>query len=146
MASTTTTPAKRTRAAKTAGAAKTVGAAKTAGRARTSSAARASSAAGSPSVSRTTSPAATTKSPAVVNKAVNKAVDKDATKVRMPVVGEVVLPPAEHLVFYVSIAAMTAIELLEWPVALVIGIGKILADNRSSTRLRAVGEAMEDAG
>jgi hypothetical protein len=61
-------------------------------------------------------------------------------------VGKVSLPPAEHLVFYAAVAAFTAVELIEWPVALFVSVGKALADNRSHKTLRVFGEAMEDVG
>jgi hypothetical protein len=78
--------------------------------------------------------------------AVEAAVGRNHTTVRMPMVGEVVLPPVDHLVWYASVAVLTAVELIEWPVALVLAVGKVLADNRSHRTLRSFGEALEEAG
>ncbi|MGI8493096.1 MAG: hypothetical protein ACR2KC_06495 [Acidimicrobiales bacterium] len=55
------------------------------------------------------------------------------------------LPPPEHLVFYAGIVLLAAVELIEWPVALVIGVGKMLSDNRSHKTLRDLGEALQEA-
>jgi hypothetical protein len=69
--------------------------------------------------------------------------ERQGPAVRLPVVGRVTLPPAEHLVWYGAVAALTAIELIDWPVAVLVAIGKALADNRHSTTLQNVGEALE---
>ncbi len=60
--------------------------------------------------------------------------------------GTVGLPPVDHLVFYAAIVGFAAVGLIEWPVALVVGVGKVLGDNRSRKTLQSVGEAMELAG
>jgi hypothetical protein len=72
--------------------------------------------------------------------------DPEGVTVCLPVVGDVQLPPPQHLVWYGAVAALVAIECIEWPVALLLAAGKALADNRHSAMLRQVGEALEDAG
>jgi hypothetical protein len=44
------------------------------------------------------------------------------------------------------VAALVALECLEWPIAVVLATGKALADNRHSAVLREFGEALEEAG
>ena len=83
--------------------------------------------------------------PAVSADTVEQAIDQTATKLRVPLVGGVKLPPLEHLAFYGVVGVMTAVELIEWPVALIIGAGKFLADSRTHKTLRSIGEALEDA-
>ncbi|MDQ6838063.1 MAG: hypothetical protein M3137_06945 [Actinomycetota bacterium] len=78
--------------------------------------------------------------------AAEEAVQENVTALHLPVVGDVSLPPADHLVWYAGVAALTAMELIEWPVALMLTVGKALADNRSHRTLRSLGEALEDAG
>ena len=78
--------------------------------------------------------------------AANDAIDQNVTKVGLPGLGQVSLPPVDHLVWYAGVGVLTAIELLEWPVALVLTVGKLLADNRSHRTLRSLGEALEEAG
>lgn len=76
-----------------------------------------------------------------------KVATKDGTtRLRLPLVGAVTVPPPDHLVWYGAIAAMTALEIVEWPLALLLGAGKLLADNRSNRVLQSFGEALEDAG
>ena len=67
-------------------------------------------------------------------------------RLHLPVIGKVVLPPPDHLVWYGAVAAMTAVELIEWPYALVLDVGKVLADNRSNRAIQSFGQALEDAG
>jgi len=62
------------------------------------------------------------------------------------VLGDVQLPPPQHLVWYAGVAALVAVECIEWPIALVLATGKILADNRHSAVLQEFGEALEEAG
>lgn len=71
--------------------------------------------------------------------------EREGPHLRLPVLGELTLPPVEHLAWYGAIAVLTAVELIDWPVAAVIAVGKALADNRHSQTLQNVGEAFENA-
>ncbi|MFJ8108974.1 hypothetical protein [Streptomyces sp. NPDC096132] len=55
------------------------------------------------------------------------------------------LPPADHLAFLAGVAVLAAVDILEWPVALVLAVGHQLARNHHSKVLREFGEAMEEA-
>ncbi|MGW1026354.1 hypothetical protein ACWD4J_22130 [Streptomyces sp. NPDC002577] len=55
------------------------------------------------------------------------------------------LPPADQLVFLAGLGVLTALEIIEWPVAAAIGIGHALAHNHHSRVLRDFGEALEEA-
>jgi hypothetical protein len=44
------------------------------------------------------------------------------------------------------VAALAALECIEWPVAVVLAVGKALADNQHSRLLVEFGEALEEAG
>jgi hypothetical protein len=72
--------------------------------------------------------------------------DEHDLKVSLPVLGDVQLPPPHHLVWYGGVAALVALECIEWPIALVLATGKALADNRHSAMFREFGEALEEAG
>ena len=65
--------------------------------------------------------------------------------VNLPIVGRVAVPPPEHLAYYGGLAVLAAFELIDWPVALVIGTGHVLASNHHSHILEEIGEALEDA-
>jgi hypothetical protein len=54
-------------------------------------------------------------------------------------------PPIEHLVFYAGLAALIALELVELPVGLALGVGHALIDITHRPGLQALGEALEEA-
>ena len=55
------------------------------------------------------------------------------------------LPPPEQLAFLAGIGVLTAVEILEWPVALVLAVGHQLAHSHHGLVLREFGEALEEA-
>jgi hypothetical protein len=59
--------------------------------------------------------------------------------------GEVKLPhiEPEHLLYYGVLAGLAAFELLELPMAIVLAMAKLLADQHRSRILRDVGRDME---
>ena len=54
-------------------------------------------------------------------------------------------PPIEHLVFYAGIGVLAAIEIIEWPVALLLTAGHLLADATHRPALQGLGEVLEEA-
>jgi hypothetical protein len=66
-------------------------------------------------------------------------------RLHAPLVGEITLPPVEHLAWYGVLGVLAVGELIEWPLALLLGIGKLLADNRHSVTLQNIGDALEQA-
>ena len=77
--------------------------------------------------------------------AAEAAVASNSTVLHLPLLGRVVLPSQEHLAWYAGVGALAAVELIDWPVALVLVVGKMLADNRSNAALRDFGRALEEA-
>jgi hypothetical protein len=63
----------------------------------------------------------------------------------LPVIGQVEIPRPEALAYYGGLAALAAFELIDWPVALVIAAGHLLASNHHNRLLEEIGEAIEDA-
>jgi hypothetical protein len=49
-----------------------------------------------------------------------------------------------RLLFYGTLAGLAAVEIIEWPVAVVLGVGHALATSRHKA-LQEAGEAMEEA-
>ncbi len=47
--------------------------------------------------------------------------------VRIPLVGKVSVPPPDQLAFYAGLGILTALNLIDWPVALAIGVGEAVA-------------------
>lgn len=70
---------------------------------------------------------------------------RNSVRVDLPVVGEVDLPGREELAFIGGIGALAILGVLEWPVALLLGLGHTLARSRHNKAMRAFGEALEEA-
>jgi hypothetical protein len=66
-------------------------------------------------------------------------------RVHLPGVGEVTLPPPERVAYYAGVGTLAAFGLIDWPVALVITAGHLLADQNMFARIRGLGEAAESA-
>jgi hypothetical protein len=62
----------------------------------------------------------------------------------IPFVGTIELSRAE-LAYVGGIAGLAALGLLEWPIALVIAGGHVLAADRSSKTVRDLGDALTEA-
>ncbi|ORV52572.1 hypothetical protein AWC05_24125 [Mycobacterium florentinum] len=76
--------------------------------------------------------------------AVEKIRQGETFAVRLPVVGQTEIPRPEQLAYYGGLAALAALELIDWPVALVIAAGHLLASNHHNRLLEEIGEAMEE--
>ncbi|MFI9587332.1 hypothetical protein ACIHCQ_37190 [Streptomyces sp. NPDC052236] len=55
------------------------------------------------------------------------------------------LPPPQQLAFLAGVGVLTALDILDWPVALVLTVGHQLAHSHHSQVLREFGEALEEA-
>jgi hypothetical protein len=56
---------------------------------------------------------------------------------------QVTLPPPGKLVFYATLAGAAALGVVDWPVALLAGIGHLLSDDQHDRTLQALGEALD---
>jgi hypothetical protein len=77
--------------------------------------------------------------------AVLHAIKKNTVTVVLPALGKLQLPPPQALAWLGGLATLTALGLLEWPVAVVIGAGHLLAVQSHVKLLRDFGEALESA-
>ncbi|WP_139334679.1 hypothetical protein [Mycobacterium colombiense] len=77
--------------------------------------------------------------------AVEKVREGETFVVNLPAVGQVEIPRPEQLAYFGGLAALAALELIDWPVALVIAAGHFLASNHHNKVLEELGEAMQDA-
>jgi hypothetical protein len=57
----------------------------------------------------------------------------------------VVMPPLDKLAFYAGLAGAAAFGVIEWPIAVLTGVGHLLSDDRRNRTLRALGEALDAA-
>ena len=76
--------------------------------------------------------------------AVQKIREGETFVVNVPVVGQLEIPRPEQLAYYGGLAALAAFELIDWPVALVIAAGHMLASSHHNRILEELGEAMEE--
>lgn len=76
--------------------------------------------------------------------AVDKVREGQTFVLNLPVVGRVSIPRPEQLAYYGGLGALAALELIDWPVALVIGAGHLLASNHRNQILAELGEALEE--
>ncbi|PYN91963.1 MAG: hypothetical protein DMD89_29220 [Candidatus Rokuibacteriota bacterium] len=53
---------------------------------------------------------------------------------------------AQRVAWYVGLALMAALEVIDWPVAIVIGIGHELAHRARTRAVRELGSGIEAAG
>lgn len=77
--------------------------------------------------------------------AVQKIREGETFVVNLPLVGQTEIPRPEQLAYYGGLAALAAFELIDWPVALVIATGHLLASNHHNKLIEELGEAMEEA-
>ncbi len=78
-------------------------------------------------------------------RAAGRAKAKNTLLVTLPGMGSVRLPPPEQLAYLAGIAVLTALEIIEWPVAVALATGHILAEQRRNKMLHDFGEALEQA-
>jgi hypothetical protein len=73
-------------------------------------------------------------------------IDKHTLTVALPdSLGVIRLPEPERLAFYGGITVLAAVGILEWPVAVVLGIGHLLAEDHHHKVLAEFGEALAEA-
>jgi hypothetical protein len=58
---------------------------------------------------------------------------------------EIETPPVEHLAFYVGLATLVGVGLVELPIALALGVGHVLIEITRRPGLEALGEALSEA-
>jgi hypothetical protein len=75
----------------------------------------------------------------------HEAVRSYERRVRIPLLGEVAVPPPEKIAYYAGLGALALFQIIEWPLAAVIAIGHVLSDQHLSGLARGVGEAMASA-
>jgi hypothetical protein len=71
--------------------------------------------------------------------------EAETVGLRLPMVGQVRIPRPDHLAYYGGLAALAALQLIEWPIALVLGVGHVLAESHHSRLAQELGDAFEQA-
>lgn len=79
-------------------------------------------------------------------RAARRAVEANTTHFEVRLGDNVVrveLPPVDKLVFYAGVAGLAAFGVIEWPIAVITGVGHLLSDNQHNRTLHALGEALD---
>lgn len=85
---------------------------------------------------------------------VSKLVEEaESFSIQLPVVGRVGVPPPEKLAFYGALGLLAAVEIIDWPVAVALGIGHAVTTGQLEHRAEkaehhvreVVDEAVEEA-
>lgn len=66
-------------------------------------------------------------------------------RVDVPMLGEVAVPPPDKIAYYGGLGVLAALQVIEWPLALVITAGHVLADQHMSRLVKGLGEALQSA-
>jgi hypothetical protein len=97
----------------------------------------------------TATPAGRPRQPAGRNtRAAQHAIDVTSTTVRFHLGDTQIklnLPPLDKSAFYVGLAGAAAFGVIEWPIAVITGVGHLLSEDRHNRTLRALGEALDAA-
>lgn len=79
------------------------------------------------------------------NRAAAKATDKNSTRVVIPGIGPVRLPAPPQLAYVGGIAALAALQVIEWPIGLALAAGHPLATGSHDKVVEDFGAALEEA-
>jgi hypothetical protein len=71
--------------------------------------------------------------------------DAQSFAVDLPMLGRVRLPRPQQLAYFGALGLLAVTEIIEWPIALVLAAGHVLAENQHNRVAQELGEALEDA-
>ncbi|MTD54711.1 hypothetical protein [Amycolatopsis pithecellobii] len=66
-------------------------------------------------------------------------------QIELPVLGEMHLPPPNRLAYFAGLGVLAAFGVVEWPLAVVVAAGHLLADQHWSQVVSGLGESLEEA-
>ncbi|MDQ2844795.1 MAG: hypothetical protein M3Y77_00210 [Actinomycetota bacterium] len=62
----------------------------------------------------------------------------------LPLLGTVQLPRPEQLAYYAAVATLAALEIIDWPLALIVAGGHALASQQHYRVIAELGEGLEE--
>ena len=77
--------------------------------------------------------------------AVDRVREAESFAVQLPGLGRVRIPRPEQLAYFGGLAVLAAIEIIDWPVALIVATGHVLASQHHNRLAEELGEAIEEA-
>jgi len=78
-------------------------------------------------------------------RAAEKATEENTTRITVPLIGTITLPPPDQLAYVGGIATLVALEVIEWPVAVALCAGHVLAGCGRNKIIQDFGHALEAA-
>jgi hypothetical protein len=72
-------------------------------------------------------------------------VEAGRVHVHIPLIGDVGLPSTDEAAYLAGVTALAALGLIEWPIAVLLGVGHHFALSGRDTGIRAFGEALDAA-
>ncbi|RKR89250.1 hypothetical protein BDK92_3590 [Micromonospora pisi] len=72
-----------------------------------------------------------------------KVVESYAGRVRIPGLGDIAVPPTDKIAYYAGLGLLAVLQVIEWPLALVITAGHLIADQHFSGLAKGLGEALQ---
>lgn len=73
------------------------------------------------------------------------ATSRRTIRLRVPLLDATIEMPREMVPFYVGLAATAAIDLVDWPLAILVGLGHYIATNSHNHLVKEIAEGV-DAG
>lgn len=64
---------------------------------------------------------------------------------RLPMIGHVRIPRASHVAFYGGLAGLAALQILEWPMTLMLVAAHALTEQEHSRLVANFGDALQEA-
>jgi hypothetical protein len=68
---------------------------------------------------------------------------RSTVELHLPVLGRLTVP-VDHLGWYAAVVGLAAVDILDWPIAAVVVIGKVLSDNHRYRLLEQFGRALDE--
>lgn len=97
---------------------------------------------------KTTAPTPRTPStrtrPAAARSATRAVDEAEHLAVTVPLLGDLQLPRPDQLAYYAGVTTLVVLGIMEWPAALVLGVGHVLLTQRHNRSVQQFAEALEE--
>ena len=81
----------------------------------------------------------------VARSAVHAVEEAEHLAVTVPLLGDLQLPRPDQLAYYAGVTALVVLGIMDWPAALVLGVGHVLLTQRHNRTVHQFAEALEQA-
>jgi hypothetical protein len=80
-----------------------------------------------------------------VHQVMEKVAEENSLRVDVPVIGTLTLPPPQQLAYLGGVAALAALDIIDWPVGLALIAGHVLATRSHNKIVQEFGNALQGA-